>query len=801
MEAYVGAAPAAGVFAGYGTAATRPFILRLRRRRRVGGGGSPRSSAGRVRLVRAPSPRAAGDAGDLPPLDKWDIMELDFGRFLGEDPKLTLAKILLKKSDPDASSLDVEKLIATKKDKLDDILRECIEANKKDQGFNTSESGSPLNTTRPTTSKPTESKSSLNISRPVMGKPIQDGPPLTLLRPAGSKPKQDEPSLAPLRPVGSKANEDTPSLMLSRPIGSKPKVRDTPIQDSWPSKESLAAATELSEVGSISRASEVDVTLRKPTVYQSEDDDLKSKLKIKPNINLKMRKDMNEDLMNISLLQKPDVAKDTSNPEQDNASASPATVSAIVDNSELEPESNGLDEKLVTENVHESSGLDDDSTAGLQPSGQTFIQETSTSAGPVDNQSATSNNFSMQAFLQGKPKRENQSAEILPSEVDEKMNATDNKNYVDDGGNVLPSKLEDITESDWTRLEHYASTGEKVEVELINCSAKGFVVSLDSLIGFLPYRNLATKWKFLAFETWLRRKGGDPSLYKQSLGLDDNFEVNDMNIEPESSSVSKIAGEDQESVSSKPKFEDLIRAYNQEKSKFLSSFIGQRLRVSVVLADRNSKRIFFSMKPKESEEFIQKKKNLMARLNVGDIVQCTIKRFVYFGIFVEVEGVPALIQQWEVSWDDTLDPAVSYKIGQVVDAKVIQLDYNNSRIFLSLKDVKPNLSIGALEAVIGEDLSLGGALEPVQADFEWPEVDALMEEMWKIEGVRDVYKGRFFQSPGLAPTFQVYMAPVVGPKYKLLARYGNNVQEVMVETTLGKEELKEAILMCTNRVC
>nr|AGT16201.1 S1 RNA-binding domain-containing protein [Saccharum hybrid cultivar R570] len=726
MEAYVGAAPAAGVFAGYGTAATRPFILRLRRRRRVGGGGggSPRSSAGRVRLVRAPPPRAAGDAGDLPPLDKWDIMELDFGRFLGEDPKLTLAKILLKKSDPDASSLDVEKLIATKKDKLDDILRECMEANKKDQGFNTSESGSPLNTTRPTISKPTEAKSALNISRPVMGKPIQDGPPLTLLRPAGSKPKQDEPSLAPLRPVGSKANEDTPSLILSRPIGSKPKVRGTPVQDSWPSKESLAAATEFSEVGSISRTSEVDVTLRKPTVYQNEDDDLKSKLKIKPNINLKMRKDMNEDLTNISLLQKPDVAKDTSNPEQDNASASPATVSATEDNSELEPESNG---------------------------------------------------------------------EVL-------MNATDNKNFVDDGGNVLPSKLEDITESDWTRLEHYASTGEKVEVELINCSAKGFVVSLDSPIGFLPYRNLATKWKFLAFETWLRRNGGDPSLYKQSLGLVDSFEVNDRNIEPESSPVFKIAGEDQESLSSKPKFEDLIRAYNQEKSKFLSSFIGQRLRVSVVLADRNSKRIFFSMKPKESEEFIQKKKNLMARLSVGDIVQCTIKRFVYFGIFVEVEGVPALIQQWEVSWDDTLDPVVSYKIGQVVDAKVIQLDYNNSRIFLSLKDVKPNPSIGALEAVIGEDLSLGGALEPVQADFEWPEVDALMEELRKIEGVRDVYKGRFFQSPGLAPTFQVYMATVVGPKYKLLARYGNNVQEVMVETTLGKEELKEAILVCTNRV-
>ena len=83
MEAFA-AAPAAGVFAGAGTT-VRPAVT-LRRRRSRG--------AGRVRLVRAPPPRAGfGDGGDLPPLDKWDMMELEFGRFLGEDPKLTLAKV------------------------------------------------------------------------------------------------------------------------------------------------------------------------------------------------------------------------------------------------------------------------------------------------------------------------------------------------------------------------------------------------------------------------------------------------------------------------------------------------------------------------------------------------------------------------------------------------------------------------------------------------------------------------------------------------------------------------------------
>jgi hypothetical protein len=42
---------------------------------------------------------------------------------------------------------------------------------------------------------------------------------------------------------------------------------------------------------------------------------------------------------------------------------------------------------------------------GLQPSDRNSTQETNTSAFPADNKSTTSNNFSMQAFLQGKPKR------------------------------------------------------------------------------------------------------------------------------------------------------------------------------------------------------------------------------------------------------------------------------------------------------------------------------------------------------------------------------------------------------------
>ncbi|KAL8256035.1 hypothetical protein R6Q59_031102 [Mikania micrantha] len=226
----------------------------------------------------------------------------------------------------------------------------------------------------------------------------------------------------------------------------------------------------------------------------------------------------------------------------------------------------------------------------------------------------------------------------------------------------------------------------------------------------------------------------------------------------------------------------------------------KKVKVNVIMADRDTNKLIFSGKPKEKDETIERKKNLMAKLSVGDVVKCCIKKITYYGIFVEVEGVPALIHQTEVSWDDTLDIISHFKIGQVVDAKVHQLDFSLERIFLSLKEIMPDPLIETLEAVVGDQANLDGRLEAAQPAEEWADVESLVKELQQHRGVDGVKKGRFFLSPGLAPTFQVYMASAVEDEYKLLARAGNKVQEVIVETSMGKEEMKSVILTCANRV-
>ncbi|XP_020273304.1 uncharacterized protein LOC109848287 isoform X2 [Asparagus officinalis] len=422
----------------------------------------------------------------------------------------------------------------------------------------------------------------------------------------------------------------------------------------------------------------------------------------------------------------------------------------------------------------------------------------------LDDMSVNNNNEgSQKAPLLGKPQRLDSSVKKVLQPTGEVTSSMKEEGHSSGADMVNPvsAEQEEREGNDWNKAENLIRTGERTEVELVSCSSRGFVVSFGSIVGFLPYRNLGAKWKFLAFESWLRKKGLDPSLYRQDLSIIRSHDMPNKNIVIESGKSHEMGDKDDESLTPNMKFEDLLKAYDKEKTKFLTSFVGQRIKVSVLLADRNSRRLMFSGRPKEKEELVEKKRNLMAKLSVGDVVKACIKKITYFGIFVEVEGVPALIHQSEVSWDASLDPNSYYKIGQIVEARVHQLDYALERITLSLREITPDPLMEALESVVGDRTSLGGSLEVAPADIEpWADVESLIEELQKIDEVQNVSKGRFFLSPGLAPTFQVYMASMSDNQYKLLARYGNKVQEVIVQASLDKEQMKATILTCTNRV-
>lgn len=84
--------------------------------------------------------------------------------------------------------------------------------------------------------------------------------------------------------------------------------------------------------------------------------------------------------------------------------------------------------------------------------------------------------------------------------------------------------------------------------------------------------------------------------------------------------------------------------------------------------------------------------------------------------------------------------------------------------------MQPNPSVGALEAVIGEDLSLGGALEPVQADFEVCTISSVIKhglDMGYFKGLKFLQKHNVYRAdqaflPAMAHGTTVCLSPLMG---------------------------------------
>jgi small subunit ribosomal protein S1 len=77
------------------------------------------------------------------------------------------------------------------------------------------------------------------------------------------------------------------------------------------------------------------------------------------------------------------------------------------------------------------------------------------------------------------------------------------------------------------------------------------------------------------------------------------------------------------------------------------------------------------------------------RFNKGDSVEGKITRITPFGAFVQLSpAVEALVHVSEMSDDESVDPEAVFKLNEKKKFKVLDIDTENRKIALSLKDVK-----------------------------------------------------------------------------------------------------------------
>lgn len=122
----------------------------------------------------------------------------------------------------------------------------------------------------------------------------------------------------------------------------------------------------------------------------------------------------------------------------------------------------------------------------------------------------------------------------------------------------------------------------------------------------------------------------------------------------------------------------------------LRKLVDEKIAVSIITADPKEGKLIFSEKTLEEKD----KELIIDKYSLGDVVTGEVTGAVDFGIFLKLEeGLEGLVHISEIDWGLVEDPRAVYKIGEKVDAKVIEI--KEGKISLSIKALKENPWVSA----------------------------------------------------------------------------------------------------------
>lgn len=110
---------------------------------------------------------------------------------------------------------------------------------------------------------------------------------------------------------------------------------------------------------------------------------------------------------------------------------------------------------------------------------------------------------------------------------------------------------------------------------------------------------------------------------------------------------------------------------------------GQEIKVKIKDLDKENKRIRLSYEGKGEDPWSK------VDYKIGDIVKVKIKRLVPFGAFAEIKkGVEGLIHISQISEEKITKPEEKLEIDEKVNAKIINIDLENKKIELSIRELE-----------------------------------------------------------------------------------------------------------------
>ncbi|MFN0138977.1 MAG: S1 RNA-binding domain-containing protein [Pyrinomonadaceae bacterium] len=122
----------------------------------------------------------------------------------------------------------------------------------------------------------------------------------------------------------------------------------------------------------------------------------------------------------------------------------------------------------------------------------------------------------------------------------------------------------------------------------------------------------------------------------------------------------------------------------------LDTYIGEEFEAKVIKFSRRRNNIVVSRKVLTDVEVNAQKAETLAKIDVGYVIEGTIKNLTDYGAFVDIGGIDGLLHVTDMSWGRVNHPNDLFKSGDHIQVKLLKLDREKDKISLGYKQLLPD---------------------------------------------------------------------------------------------------------------
>ncbi|MCM1109987.1 MAG: 30S ribosomal protein S1 [Clostridium sp.] len=119
-------------------------------------------------------------------------------------------------------------------------------------------------------------------------------------------------------------------------------------------------------------------------------------------------------------------------------------------------------------------------------------------------------------------------------------------------------------------------------------------------------------------------------------------------------------------------------------------FVGKTMEFKVVKINQEFKNVVVSHKALIEAELEQQKREIIAKLEKGQVLEGTVKNITSYGVFIDLGGVDGLIHITDLSWGRVSHPEEVVQLDEKINVVILDFDDEKKRIALGLKQLKPH---------------------------------------------------------------------------------------------------------------